>query len=45
MNISLANKDAVRLFIDELPNLLTKGTKVSFACDVLAIGGSIMGKK
>ena len=45
MNISLANKDAVRLFIDELPNRLTKGTQVSFACDVLAIGGSIMGRK
>jgi hypothetical protein len=45
MNISLANKNAVRLFIEELPNRLTKGTKVSFACDVLAIGGSIMGRK
>jgi len=45
MNISLANKNAVRLFIEELPNRLSKGTKVSFACDVLALGGSIMGRK
>ena len=45
MNIHLINKEAVRLFIEELPNRLSKGTKVSFACDVLAIGGSLMGRK
>ena len=44
-NIHLINKEAVRLFIEELPNRLSKGTKVSFACDVLAIGGSLMGRK
>lgn len=44
-NITLPDRNAVSLFLEELPNRLKKGTKVSFACDVLAIGGSIMGRK
>ncbi len=44
-NFMLPTRNAVTLFLEELPNRLSKGTKVSFACDVLAIGGSIMGRK
>lgn len=44
-NITLKDQNAVRLFLQELPNRLNKGVRLSYACDVLAIGGVITGRK
>ena len=43
--IPFQNREAVQLFIKELPKRLPKITSVFFECDFFAISGTIRGEK